>query len=158
MDGTIPCAPESVLAAPFPAASLFPEYSSISTLYSHIKCIQLEITFMPCTSDEVKGDATIGLVISGNLMRNGAPGSYAGAVDNGDSQSWNPVLDVSGRGRYHAIKHRPSLQWNVSTTTGNTVNYSGCPGGIAMFGSGFLPSTAVFTALVVGSYLVSSRS
>lgn len=157
--GMIPCDPSATLAAPFASGALFNEWSTVATLFSAIKCVQLECQFEPSSSDEVKGDSSIGFAIAGNLtaISNFAT-SYLATVDNADSQRWNPVLDTSGRGRYHAIRHRPSLNWGgTATPASSAAVYAGAVGGIGMYGSTAI-SLQVFTILVVGTYVLSNRS
>jgi hypothetical protein len=159
ISGMIPCDPSAVLAAPFAAGAMFNEWSSWAALFSAIKCVQLECTFMPSSSDEVKGDASIGVAIAGNLtsIANFAT-SYLAAMDNGDSHHWNPVLDTSGRGIYHSIRHRPSLNWGgTSTPASSSAVYAGAVGGIGMYASTAV-SLNLFTIRVVGTYLLSNRS
>lgn len=157
--GMIPCDPSATLAAPFAAGALFPEWTNFGTLFSGIKCVQLECTFMPSSSDEVKGDASIGVAIAGNLtsISNFAT-SYIATMDNGDSQHWNPTLDTSGRGVYHSIKHRKSLLWGgTATPASSAAVYAGAVGGIGMYASTAV-SLNLFSIRVVGTYLLSSRS
>jgi hypothetical protein len=158
VDGTIPCNPAAILAAPFPAAALFPEWTDVSPLFAQVKCVQLECTYRSCYV-ETKGDTLMNLGISGNLQSNGNPGSYTVVIDNGDSQTWTPTLDTACRGAYHAIRHLPSLQWAAIASpfpSGN--NYIGCPGGIGCYGSGYPVSTQLFNIHVVGTYLFQSRT
>jgi len=161
VSGTIPCDPSAILAAPFAAGAMFPEWASnIQPLFSSVKCIQLECFFQPSTVDEVKGDSTLGVAIAGNLtsIANFAI-SYLATMDNGDSQDWNPMLDTSGRGRYHAIRHRKSLLWGgTATPASSAAIYAGAPGGIGVYGSFPAINSQVFTIRVVGTYLLSSRS
>jgi hypothetical protein len=157
--GMIPCDPSATLAAPFASGAMFNEWTNIATLFSAIKCIQLECHFEPSSSDEVKGDSSIGIAIAGNLtsISNFAT-SYLATVDNADSQRWNPILDTSGRGRYHSIRHRPSLNWGgTATPASSAAVYAGAVGGIGMYGSTAVNLQA-FTILVVGTYLLSNRS
>jgi hypothetical protein len=158
VNGTIPCNPAATLSAPFPSAALFSEWTNWSTVFAQVKAVQLECTFRSAYV-ETKGDTITNLAISGNLQSNGAPGSYAVVIDNGDSQTWPLTLDTAGVGRYHAIKHKKSLQWAAIASpfpSGN--NYVGCPGGIGMYGSSYPVSTHLFDILVVGTYLLSSRT
>jgi len=159
VSGMIPCDPSAVLAAPFAAGAMFPEWTNVATFFSAVKCIQLECYFQPASSDEVKGDSSIGVAIASNLtsISNFAT-SYVATMDNGDSQTWNPILDQSGRGIYHSLKHRPSLLWGgVATPASSAAVYAGCPGGIGMYQSTAV-SLLVYTIRVVGTYLLSVRS
>jgi len=160
ISGFIPCDPSATLAAPFAPGAMFNEWTSVATLFSQIKCLQLECHFSPASADDVKGDTSIGVVIAGNLtsISNFAT-SYVATMDNVDSQNWNPLMDHSGRGRYHAIRHRPTLAWGgTSTPASSAAIYAGCVGGIGMYGSFNANATNFFNILVVGTYLLAQRS
>jgi len=159
VSGMIPCDPSATLGAPFAAGALFNEWTSIATLFSAIKCIQLECYARSGSSDEVKGDASIGIAIATNLtsIANFAT-SYLATMDNADSQVYNPVLDTTAKGAYHALKHRPSLNWGgTSTPASSSAVYAGAVGGIGFYGSTAV-SLQVMTIQVVGTYLLSQRS
>jgi len=159
ISGYIPCDPSAILAAPFAAGAMFPEWTLIAQLFSAIKCVQLECHLSPASSDEVKGDTNIGVIIASNMtsISNFAT-SYTAISDNADRQTWNPILDQSGRGRYHALRHRPTLQWGgTSTPASSAAVYAGAVGGIGFFGTGAV-SLLTFTVMVVGTYRLSQRS
>jgi len=159
ISGMIPCDPSAILAAPFAVGAMFPEWTNAATLFSAIKCVQLECHFSPSSSDEVKGDSSIGIAIASNRtsISNFAV-SYIAVSDNTDRQLWNPTLDTSGRGRYHALKHNKSLLWGgVATPASSAAIYAGCVGGIGMYGSTAV-SLQLFTIVVVGTYLMSQRA
>jgi hypothetical protein len=159
VNGILPCSPLATLAAPFPVSAMFPEYAAYSALYANVKCVQFEATFYAATSDEVKGDTSIGMAISSNLQTATAPGSYSVIADNGDSQLWPSLLDTTASGRYHAFKHGRGLLWAASGTPVPDSNaYAGCPGGIGVYGSGYANSTLIATVTVVGTYLFKSRA
>lgn len=160
ISGMIPCDPSATLAAPFAAGAMFNEWSSVATLFSQIKCIQLECWFHANTTDEVKGDIQTGLAMATNItsISNFAT-SYLATADNADSQLWTSLNDNSGRPRYHALKHRRSLGWGgVATPAASAANYIGCVGGIGIYGSSYVINTQYFTIKVVGTYRLAQRS
>lgn len=155
----IPCDPSATLGAPFASGAMFNEWSTVATLFSAIKCIQLECHIEPSSSDEVKGDSSIGFAIASNRtsIANFAT-TYLATVDNADSQRWVPTLDTSGRGRYHSLRHIPSLQWGgTATPASSAAVYAGAVGGIGFYGS-TAANLQCFTILVVGTYWLSNRS
>jgi len=159
ISGMIPCDPSATLSAPFASGALFPEWTNVAALFSAIKCIQLECTFVPSTSDEVKGDSQFGVSIAHNRtsISNFAT-SYAATEDNEDSQTWNAILDQSGRGRYHAFRHLKSLNWGgTATPASSAAVYAGAVGGIGMYCSTAV-SLQLFTVHVCATYVLGQRS
>jgi hypothetical protein len=157
--GVIPCDPSSTLSATFGSNPLFPEWSDWSALFQHVKCVQLEVKLLAQTSDEVKGDVNRGLVVAGNLQNITVPSNYGSVADNGDSQIWNPLQDQSSRGLYHAIRHRSSIEWaSSSTPSPSSIQYVGCPGGIAIYGDTLPASLGIILLHITGTYKVSSRT
>ncbi len=154
----VPCDPSVNFSSAFGGGTQFPEWSSWAGLFSHVKCVQLELILKSATT-ETKGDYTNALALSGNLQLASAPGSYQGVLDNVDSQIYAVMFDTANRGCYHAIRHRKSLEWaSTNTPVPSTDNYIGCPGGIQLFGSGFQNSIGLCNVQVIGTYLLSIRS
>ncbi len=154
----VPCDPSVNFSSELGGGSQFPEWATWATLFSHVKCVQLELVLKPATT-ETKGDITNSLALSGNLQLAASPGTYQGVMDNADSQIYPVMFDTSGRGCYHAIRHRKNLEWaSTNTPFPNSDIYSGCPGAIQIFGSGFQNSTGLCDVQVVGTYLVAIRS
>jgi len=159
VSGMIPCDPSATLAAPFASGAMFTEWTNVASLFSQIKCLQLECTFYPSSQDEVKGDTSIGMAIATNItsISNFAT-SYVATMDNAMSQSWPFIMDQSGIGRYHALKHKKSLAWGgTATPASSAAIYAGCVGGIGIYCSTAI-SLQCATVMVVGTYLVSQRS
>lgn len=158
ISGAIPCDPSVTLSATFQSVAMFTEWTSLAGLFSLVRCIQLECTFLPLSLDEVKGDVNGSLSISSNLQVASAPGSYGLTDDNTDSQLYPFTGDTSGRGRYHAVRHRPTLTFMVVGTPSSSTIYSGCPGSIGIFCNPVAASTIYMSVQIVGTYEFMSRS
>jgi hypothetical protein len=156
--GFIPCDPSSTLSSTFQTVAMFTEWSSLAALFSQIRCVQLEVTFVPLSLDEVKGDTTYSISISSNLQVATTPGSYGVVDDNCDSQLYPFATDTSGRGRYHALRHSPKLGFSSIGTPASSTIYSGCPGAIQIFASPLANSTIYLSCQIVGTYDLMSRS
>ncbi len=154
----VPCDPSVSFGSALGGGTQFPEWSSWAGLFSHVKCVQLELILKAATT-ETKGDITNSLALSGNLQLGASPASYQGVLDNVDSQIYPVMFDTAGTGCYHAIRHRKSLEWaSTNTPFPNSDIYSGCPGAIQIFGTGFQASVALCNVQVVGTYTLSIRS
>jgi len=156
--GVLQCDPSITYAAPFSAIAAFSEWTDIVPLFAQVKCVQLEIIIYPTTTDEVKGDILPPLALGGSLAVGSTPASYAVVIDNTDSQEYPILLDTTGRGRYHAIRHSRNLQFAaVSSPTPSTSIYAGCPGGIAIYGGAFPANTQIASVTIRGTYLLRCR-
>jgi hypothetical protein len=135
---------------------MFPAYVNYwLNLFSQVKCVQLDMTLVPSTTDEVKGDQDAVLAIAGQLSSTTAPTAYGDVANNSDSQAYPILLDTRGMGRYHAIRHTRDLQWANSASPVPTPSiYAGCPGGIGFYGSGFPVSTTIGSIRICGTYRV----
>lgn len=154
----VPCNPNATTGSNLGAVSLFPEWASWATLFGAIKCIQLEITVMNTTLDETKGDVVGLLHFGGNLQTATAPSSVSVLEDNIDYQNWNILMDTSGTGRYHALRHK-QLAWAASSSPIPTGTIgAGCPGGIGLYASALPLSTTVGNVRVRGIYKLKSRT
>lgn len=161
--GVIPADPSATLSSYFGSVTMFSEWTTWTNLFNQVKCVQLEVKILPTTSDEVKGDAQPGVVIGSNLISIAVPSIYGSVSDNPDSQIWTPLNDNSGKGRYHSMHHFRRLGWaNTNDPSPKDLAgvplYIGCPGGIAIYGSGFAVSTQIFLFQAVGTYLLSNRT
>jgi hypothetical protein len=157
--GFLPCDPSATLSATFQSVTQFTEWSSLTALFSQIRCLQYCARFYPATTDEVKGDILPVLAISGNLQLATAPGSYNITADNTDSQIYPFLLDTSGKGRYHSFNHdRKRLEYSSTGTPSSSTIYSGCPGAIQVYASGLPINTVSLTIHIVGTYQLMSRS
>jgi len=159
VSGMLPCDPSATLAAPFASGAMFNEWTNVAALFSQIKCLQLECTFQSSSQDEVKGDSSIGMAIASNLtsISNFAT-SYLATMDNAESQSWPFIMDQSGIGRYHSMRHKRSLNWGgTATPASSAAIYAGCVGGIGIYCSTAI-NLQCATVMVVGTYLLSQRS
>jgi hypothetical protein len=155
----IPCDPSVTLSSAWGSVPLFGEYTDWLALFGNIKCVQLEVKMLPQSIDEVKGDTPGVLCIASNLNTNTLPTSAQSLADNTDSQFWNFINDSTGIGRYHAMRHKKSLEW---ATTGVPVpssnSYIGCPGAIGFYANGLPVSTGIISVHVVGTYLLMNRA
>jgi hypothetical protein len=157
--GVIPCDLSVTLTSAFGSVTMFPEWSSWAALFSQVRCVQLEIRCIPIYVDEVKGDSNNGLLLAGNLQSTTVPSTYQTLSDNADVQSWNPITDTGGQGRYHAISHSKLLGFTASSTpVPSANNYMGCPGGIAFYGSGYTAGINVTNIIVTGHYELMNRT
>jgi len=148
--------PSSTTQAAFGSVGMFSEWSAIASLYARIKLVQFEITMSPAYLDETKGDIYTAIFLAASPIAALAnPGSYNVVADNNDSILWNPVPDKSGVAKF--FSYRPTgLGWAPTSTPGGVTGL-GCPGSF-IFYSNTLPLTSeIFTAKVVGTYLVDNR-
>ncbi len=154
----IACDPSSTFQSALGGGTQFDEWSTWTSLFSHVKAVQLEVILKSSTT-ETKGDITNTLALSGNLQVVAAPTTYQGVMDNVDSQIYPVMFDTANRGCYHAIRHRKTLEWaSTNQPVPSAQSYIGCPGGIQIFGSGFQNSVALCNVQVNGTYIVSIRS
>lgn len=157
--GVLPCDPSVTLAAPFTATAMFAEWSNLLALFTQVKCIQLDVRIVPNQVDETKGTLDAVVAIAGNLQVTTTPSAISDLSDNPDCQLYPVLLDTAGVGRYHAIRHTNRLIFS-STASPNPSSsiYTGCPGGIAFYGSGLPVSTQLMNILYYGTYVFSTRS
>ncbi len=154
----VPCDPSVNFSSALGGGTQFPEWSTWATLFSHVKCVQLELILKSATT-ETKGDVTNTLALSGNLQLSASPTTYQGVMDNVDSQIYAVMFDTANRGCYHAIRHRKTLEWaSTNTPTPSSDIYTGCPGSIQIFGTGFQASTALCNVQINATYVLSIRS
>jgi hypothetical protein len=157
--GVIPLNPNATLSSAFGSVALFPEWTNWAALFASVKAVQLEVIGKSCYV-ETKGDVP-GQVIIATQFQSGTsfPSTYPTAADNTDSQSWVVTNDTSGRGFYHSYRLKSGLQPAASNDPDPTGDaYLGCPGGISLYGSLLPVSLAIVRLLVVGTYIVYSRS
>lgn len=148
--------PSSSTTAGFGSATLFAEWSAIASLYARIKLVQFEIVMSPAYIDDTKGDVYTAMFIAASPVATLAnPGSYATVADNNDSIMWNPVADKSGVAKYFSYKPR-GLGWGPVGTPGGTTGL-GCPGSFVFYSNSLPITIEIFTAKVVGTYLLDNR-
>jgi hypothetical protein len=154
----VPCDPSATLSARLGGNAIFDEWTTIKALFSHVKCLQLEVVLRPCYV-ETKGDTVNNVAISGNLMIfTSTPTGFATVIDNADSQSYAATLDTANHGCYHAIRHKKSLLWGSVNGPTVTDSYIGCPGGIQMYSSSLPTSTNFLNVMITGTYQFANRS
>jgi hypothetical protein len=157
----IPADPSATLGTQLGSVAIFPEWTSINTLFQQVRIKQLEVTLQPQQLDETKGDIVSSMVIGGNLQTALTPSSYNFVADNSDSQEWSPLNDTGGRGRYHAIKWPNNIPYaNVTSPAPSSGgNFAGgCCGSIQFFASALPVSSAICTIKIVGTYQFKCRT
>jgi len=132
----------------------------VSALYQLVRVRQFEIQICRTYLDETKGDDYQPLVYASN--RSGVlanPGSYQVVIDNGDSQMYSILTDVSGKNHYASAKCRQVAWASVTTPNPGSSNgiIVGCPGGFVFYGSGFPASSQIGFVKIVGTYQLKSR-
>jgi len=157
--GVIPADPSSTLSATFGSTSLFPEWSDWLALFGSVRVVQLEIKLLSISLDEVKGDTSPGFIMAGNLQSTAVPSNYQSVADNADSQSWNPLQDTTSAGRYHAIRWPRTVLWASATTPApSSLQFTGCPGGFAIYGDTLPATLKVLSIHVTGTYMLMNRT
>jgi len=153
--------PSSTTSGTFNTVTQFPEWATWANLFGQVRLIQFEIRLLPVYIDDTKGDLAVpvafGTDINPAIV---APGSYSNALDNADSQMWQPYRDYSGKAFYHSYK-ASQLPWaSVGTPNPGFSNgvAAGCPGGIQFYGGTFPNSTAIFDVVVCGHYLLRGKA
>jgi hypothetical protein len=154
----VPCDPSATLGSRLGGGAIFDEWTTIKALFSHVKCLQLEVVLRPCYI-ETKGDIVNNVAVSGNLMIfTSTPSGFATVMDNADSQTYAATLDSANHGCYHSIRHRKTLQYGSVNGPTVTDTYIGCPGGIQMYCSSLPTSTNFLNVAITGTYQFASRS
>jgi len=143
VSGFLPADPSVTLSAPFSSGVMFPEWSSLATLFGRVRLVQMELRMTPCGVDETKGDVTNPLAYSPVQATASAPSSYQAVMDNAGSSLWNVLTDTSGKTRYTALRGIGNVFASTSSPAPSTSINAGCPGG---FGFYFTP-TPVSTQL-----------
>jgi hypothetical protein len=122
----------------------------------------LRCTFTSNAAFDGKTSTTLGtapLVIAPNLNSQSAPTSYPDVIDNFGQKTWNLSSDTSKGGMKVYLFHRlDQLGWSpTEVPSAVTGPYSGCPGGIGWYGSGFENSLDYGRVMVSGIYQFSGR-
>jgi hypothetical protein len=133
ISGFLPCDPSATLSAPFSSGVMFPEWTSLATLFGQVRLVQMELRLTPCGVDETKGDVTNPLAYSPVQATASAPSSYQAVMDNAGSSLWNCLTDTSGKTRYTSIRGRGNIFASTSSPAPSTSIYAGCPGGFGFY-------------------------
>jgi hypothetical protein len=127
----------------------FPEWSTLTALFSNFRLIQLKVQFVRSFVSTV---TTLGApMICSNLGTAVAPGSYAAVADNADAKFWNGYSSTGNLGYTHVMK---ATDLNFSeVTTPTTTPYAGAPGSIQVYSNlGSTNVTPAYQCLITGIY------
>jgi len=152
--------PSSVTQVTFGSGTQFTEWSSVASLFNTVRIRQFEMQLCRTYLDDTKGDDYQPLVYSSvrtGILAN--PGSYQAVIDNGDSQMYSILTDVSGRNHYAAVKIRQVAWATVTTPNPGSSNgiIAGCPGGFVFYGTGYPNSSQIGFVKIVGTYQFKTR-
>lgn len=143
---------------PSAAGINFPEWSTLTALFSEFRLVSLQIQFV---HNNFAGTAfgtssAFGpMIVAGNLGTAVAPGSYANLADNADAVLWDPRA-TNAYGIKH-ILHGHGIGWS-EVTTPTVTPYAGAPGSIQIYGNfGSSSQADVIHCLISGIYEFRSR-
>jgi hypothetical protein len=143
-------------ADPSAAGTNFPEWSTLSALFSEFKLVEFGVQFSR-GAISVSSASFAPAMICGNLGTAVAPGSYAAVADNADSKLYAFLHDTSVLGYTHIIRDHNQLNYS-QVTTPTIEPYAGAPGSIQIYcGGGSGAQAGVIHCLVWGIYDFRSR-
>lgn len=157
ISGFLPCDPSVTLSAPFSSGVMFPEWTSIATLFGRVRLVQMELRLTPTENDEVKGDVNNPLAYSPVQATASAPSSYQAVMDNACSVLWNYYSDTSGRTRYTAIRGIGNVFASTSNPAPSTSINAGCPGGFGFYLTPSPVSTQICLIAIKATYQFQDR-
>ncbi len=144
INGFFACDPSS-------AGLNFPEWNSLTVLFSEFRLKSLSVQFVPRA-----GTAGIksALAVAGNLGTAAAPSAFANLTDNADCKYvvWNTTTPL---GYTHTL-HGTDLNWS-QVTSPTTEPYAGAPGSIQYYMESSQTSTVHYDCMVWGIYQFRSR-
>jgi len=132
---------------PSSAGSNFPEWTTLSALFSEFKLVEFGIRLTRNFGNALTAVAP--LMVATNLGTAAAPGSYAVVADNADA-SFYCYTETTTRGSAYILRSN-HIGWSIVSTPTSTP-YAGAPGSIQYYATGSGNSTDVFHVLVWGIY------
>jgi len=147
---------QAIVCDPSSTGQNFPEYKSISGLYSTVRILGFRVQF--CVQNvQTTGFTGAPMVVGGALSTLGSPGSYDAVCQNADSKFWALGSDHSRFGYTHTLRLRRNLAFaNVGSP--DPGDFAGCPGCIQVYASTWPNGTTIASCLVEGIYEFKSRT